>query len=109
MKRHELRDVCLEDFLKIKCFILVNGDRKTYCNKWSHNPHFAFPDFDVFLDPGPIEHDGPGRWNVADDPAGTDFNTLVIRTKENVFYDIRYDRNISGIQVRDNRGKEGDN
>lgn len=108
MKRYELRDVSQEDFLKIKCFILLTGDRKTYCNKWGNNPHYKFPDFEAFLDPGPIYHDGPGRWDVAGDPAGTDFNTLVVRTKENVSYNIRYDQNLAGIQVWIHRRKEGD-
>lgn len=52
------QDLRLENVQKIKNFILRNGERKSYCNKYSHNPHLAFLEFGVYLNPGPVSR-GP--------------------------------------------------
>ena len=39
------------DFEKIMKFILTNGDRQTYCQKYNNNPHYVLDGFDIYLDP----------------------------------------------------------
>lgn len=104
----EHQDLRLENFQKIKNFILQNGDRKTYCNRWNNNPHYGFPDFEAFLDPGPIDPVNDLRWSLSCDPSLTEFDTLVILTKDHVYFDFRYDRRLDGVQVGISNGIEGD-
>lgn len=59
-------------FENIKSFILEHGDRRTYCNKYNDNPHYAFDGFDVYLNPE------IGQANINCDPEISDFNELVI-------------------------------
>lgn len=44
-------EITIEDFEKVKHFILQYGNRKTYCNRYNCNPHFDFGEFDAYLDP----------------------------------------------------------
>ena len=62
----------LENFNKIKNFILQHGDRETYCNMLNDNPHFQFADLDAYL------HPEGGRKNINCDPNLSDFDELVI-------------------------------
>ncbi|MDR1614327.1 MAG: hypothetical protein LBS26_02030 [Campylobacteraceae bacterium] len=39
------------DFEKIAQFILDNGDRQTYSQKYNNNPHYSLEDFHIYLDP----------------------------------------------------------
>ncbi len=39
------------DFERIERFIRTYGDRKTFSNRWSNNPHFKFPEGEVYLFP----------------------------------------------------------
>ncbi|UII34635.1 hypothetical protein LVD17_12535 [Fulvivirga ulvae] len=43
--------VSVQQFEQIQRFILANGDRKTYRNIDSNNPHYRFNNFDIFLNP----------------------------------------------------------
>lgn len=45
-----------EDFEKLRKFIFKNGDRKTYRNFDSNNPHYSFATFDVYLGTGKQAH-----------------------------------------------------
>ena len=48
------------DFERIERFIRTYGDRKTFGNRWSDNPHFTFPEGDVYLFPyfeNPVRYD----------------------------------------------------
>jgi hypothetical protein len=40
-----------QKFEEIMKFILTNGDRQTYCQMYNNNPHYAFENFDVYLNP----------------------------------------------------------
>ncbi len=76
-------------FLTVKRFILAKGDRQTFSNMYSHNPHYAFGGFDAFLIPD------IGQQNIDCDPALSDFDGIVLRTNrlEGPVYDqVRLDR-----------------
>lgn len=78
-----------DTFVSIKRFILAKGDRQTFGNMYSHNPHYAFGGVDAFLLPD------VGQRNVACDPALSDFDGIVLRTNrvEGPAYDeVRFDR-----------------
>ncbi|MFK7813078.1 MAG: hypothetical protein AB8B59_11325 [Maribacter sp.] len=45
-----------KDFEKVRKFIFKNGDRRTYRNFDSANPHYRFEDFDVYLGTGDQGH-----------------------------------------------------
>ncbi len=108
MKLCKHQDLRLDNFQKIKRFLLQYGDRKTYCNRYNNNPHYVFPHVEVFLNPGPIDRGVDDRCDCCCDPARTDFNTLVIRTKEFVYYHISYDHIHDGVLVRISNRREGD-
>ena len=63
----------IEEFRRIRDFVLAQGDRMTWCNMYNDNPHYAFYGFDVFLNPD------LGQRNINCDPAISGFDTLVIR------------------------------
>jgi hypothetical protein len=60
-------------FENIKTFILSNGDKETFCNMYSNNPHFSFTGFEAYLNPE------IGQLNINCDPELSDFNEIVIR------------------------------
>lgn len=64
--------ITTQEFEDIKSFILNNGDRRTYCNKYNSNPHYSFDGFDVYLNPE------TGQANINCDPEISDFNEMVI-------------------------------
>ena len=66
--------VTRNNLLKIKQFILQNGRRETYCNKFNNNPAYHTKEFQLYLDPD------AGQLNGNCDPAKSDFNTLTIRS-----------------------------
>lgn len=35
-------DINVNNFNKIKKYILRNGDKETYCNMYNDNPHYTF-------------------------------------------------------------------
>jgi hypothetical protein len=76
----------LENFNKIKAYILQHGDRKTYCNMLNNNPHFQFPGFDAYL------HPEGGQKNINCDPRLSDFNQLVFynrnRDTEELYFQV---------------------
>lgn len=43
-----------ENFALIRKFILDQGLRQTYCNKYNNNPYWTFPELNAYLDPTPI-------------------------------------------------------
>ncbi|WP_308993734.1 hypothetical protein QLS71_015130 [Mariniflexile litorale] len=60
------------EFEKIKTFILKNGDKMTYRNFDSNNPHYKFENCDAFLG------SDIGQKNIHNDPEISDFNQLTI-------------------------------
>ncbi|MBT6567328.1 MAG: hypothetical protein HON19_00270 [Flavobacteriales bacterium] len=73
--------ITLEEFEKTKEFILEKGDKMTYRNYDNNNPHYKFPDFDVFLGAD------IGQRNINNDPKISNFNQLTISDWNS---DIRY-------------------
>lgn len=63
-----------DNLLKVKQFILKNGQRETYCNMYNDNPAYRTKQFLFYLDPD------TGQLNGNCDPAKSDFNTLTIRS-----------------------------
>ena len=61
------------DFENIKTYILLNGDRETFCNMYNDNPHYSFEGFEAYLNPE------IGQLNINCDPELSDFNEIVIR------------------------------
>lgn len=71
----------INEFEKIKKFILKNGDKKTYRNFDNNNPHYKFENCDIFLG------SDIGQKNINNDPKISDFNQLTITDQNS---DIRY-------------------
>lgn len=71
----------VEEFEKIKRFILNKGDRKTYRNFDNDNPHYELMNFDLFLGAD------IGQRNINNDPEISDFNQLTIADEHS---EIRY-------------------
>ena len=63
-------------FNQIKDYILVHGDRHTYCNMFNNNPHVALGNMDIYLNPD------TGQQNINCDLKLSGFNHMVIRTRE---------------------------
>ena len=63
-------------FNQIKDHILAHGDRQTYCNMFNNNPHVAFGNMDIYLNPD------TGQQNISCDLKLSGFNHMVIRTRE---------------------------
>ena len=61
------------DFENIKTYILLNGDRETFCNMYNDNPHYSFEGSEAYLNPE------IGQLNINCDPELSDFNEIVIR------------------------------
>ena len=53
----------------IKKYILLKGDRQGFCNMYNDNPHMAFGNSDVYLNPA-----STGNTNC--DPTKSDFNQI---------------------------------
>ncbi|MDR1912051.1 MAG: hypothetical protein LBQ52_06900, partial [Helicobacteraceae bacterium] len=41
----------VKTFEAIASFIIKNGDRQTYCNRYNNNPHYEIGEVDIYLDP----------------------------------------------------------
>lgn len=54
-------------------FVLREGDRQTYCNRYNHNPHLGHADFHVYLEPD------VGQRNIDCDPELSGFDTIVFQ------------------------------
>ncbi len=74
----------VENFLRIKAFILSRGLRQTYCNMFNDNPYYPFANFNVYLNP-------PSQLNINCDTGRSDFTAIVIQTSKgfNEYRDIR--------------------
>ena len=68
-----------EKFIAIKNFILKYGDRRTYCNMYNQNPHYAFEGFDVYLSPA------VGQQNINCDSSKSDFNGITIHDSYGIY------------------------
>jgi hypothetical protein len=78
----------VENFQRIKEFILKNGDRRTYCNMYNHNPHYEFGTFHVYLNP-----EG-GQSNINCDPDRSDFDEIIIQDwdTESIYFGVKIDK-----------------
>jgi len=63
-----------DTLVRIKQFILKNGQKETYCNMYNGNPAYHTKNFRFYLNPD----SGPANINC--DPAKSDFNNLTIRS-----------------------------
>ena len=61
----------LHEFEAIIDYVLAHGDRKSYCNRYSNNPHLKVGDFDLFLTPD-------DKQNTFCDTTISGFNEIVI-------------------------------
>jgi len=71
-------------FAVIKQYILLKGDRRTYCNMYNDNPHLVFGTRDVYLNPAVGQY-------ISSDPKQSDFNTIVIQdwSSSIIYYEIK--------------------
>jgi hypothetical protein len=71
---HEISNIVpLDLFETMKMFIIKKGDRETYSNMYSNNPHYSFSGFESYLNPE------TGQRNSYCDTSLSDFNEIVIR------------------------------
>jgi hypothetical protein len=88
------------NFARIQKFILDQGKRKTYCNAYSHNPFWAFPDFNAYLNPD------PGNTNCI--IGKSEFNRLVIQVDSSgsiKYWDVVLDRTKKELLVSQHHRK----
>ncbi len=62
----------MEHFVRIRKFILAQGERMTYCTRFGNNPYWPFPGFNAYLNP-------PDQGNIDCKTGQSEFNTLVIQ------------------------------
>lgn len=71
----------VEDFEKVKNFILKEGNQKTYRNFDNNNPYYDFKNFAAYL------ASDIGQQNINNDPKVSDFNTLTLKDDDQ-YYEI---------------------
>ncbi|WDF58267.1 hypothetical protein PQ462_16245 [Flavobacterium sp. KACC 22758] len=69
----------VEDFEKVKRFILKKGKRKTYRNYDNNNPFYDFGKFQSYLG------SDIGQQNINNDPKLSDFNELTLKDNNHYF------------------------
>lgn len=69
----------VEDFDKVKEFILEKGNRKTYRNFDNNNPFYDFGKFQSYLGAN------IGQQNIYNDPKISDFNELTLKDKDHYY------------------------
>lgn len=82
------------DFAEIRDFILGQGGRQTYGNRFNNNPHFRFGTVDAYLNPE------DGR-NTSCDPTISGFDELMIELREGPtrWVSVRVDIAAGGLRV----------
>jgi hypothetical protein len=86
----------VRSFERIQRFILNEGQRRTYCNKFNNNPYWAFTDFNVYLNP-------PDQRNINCEIGRSEFNDLVVqvsRTGPTRYWNIHLDKEKRELQIR---------
>lgn len=71
----------MQDFERVKNFILKEGNQKTYRNFDNNNPYYDFKKFEVYL------ASDIGQKNINNDPELSDFNTMTLKN-DNQYYEI---------------------
>ncbi|WP_276381827.1 hypothetical protein [Flavobacterium sp. H4147] len=71
----------IDDFEKVRGFILEKGQRKTYRNYDNHNPYYDFKKFEAYLGAD------IGQQNINNDPQLSNFNELTLKD-DNQYYKI---------------------
>lgn len=71
----------VQDFERVKSFILKEGNRKTYRNFDNSNPYYDFRKFEAYL------ASDIGQKNINNDPKLSDFNEITLKD-DNQYYQI---------------------
>ncbi|MDR7212066.1 hypothetical protein [Flavobacterium piscis] len=76
-----------KEFQTIVAFVLKQGDRRFYCNKYNNSPHYKVDTFDVYLDP---IHPSINVTNENLSEKVSDYNTIVIHDAQSdlQYYDV---------------------
>jgi len=72
-KEAEEKTITRQNLIKIKQFILQQGNRETYCNMYNDNPAYQTKGYHFYLNPD------SGQENINCDPKKSDFHNLTIR------------------------------
>lgn len=78
------KDFSLESFQSIVAFVLKEGDRRFYCNKYNNSPHYKVDSFEVYLNP---IHPSINVTNENLSNKVSDYNTIVVYDAQS---DIQY-------------------
>ncbi|NIM15583.1 MAG: hypothetical protein GTO45_26700 [Candidatus Aminicenantes bacterium] len=70
------KTITRENLIKIKQFILEQGNRETYCNMYNNNPAYQTKNFRFYLNPD------SGQENINCDPKKSGFHNLTIRNSD---------------------------
>jgi hypothetical protein len=73
--------ISVEDFERVKSFILKEGNRQTYRNYDNDNPYYDFKEFEAYL------ASDIGQKNINNDPRLSGFNTMTLK-RDNRYYEI---------------------
>jgi hypothetical protein len=69
----------VENFQALVKFILKNGERQTYCNKYNNSPHYLLETFDIYLNPI-AQFINYSETALSNEPS--DYNEIVIHDAE---------------------------
>lgn len=78
------KEFSVKEFQRIVAFVLKEGDRRFYCNKFNNSPHYKVDSFDVYLDP---IHPSINVTNENLSDKVSDYNSIVIHDTQS---DIQY-------------------
>ena len=75
-KKAEKSIITRENLITIQQFILKQGKRETYCNRYNNNPASLTKNYRFYLNPD------PGQANINCDPKKSGFHNLTIRKSD---------------------------
>jgi hypothetical protein len=111
-EKSDERIINRENLVKIKKFVLQQGKRQTYCNRYNYSPAHRTTNYDFYLNPDTGQH------NINCDPTKSDFQNMMIHVRAAVgpdqYRDVNFvDKNeisisagqpTGGLTVADVRG-----
>jgi len=70
-----------ENLVRIKQFILLSKQTRTFCQMFNDNPFFETERYEFYLNPDPGGPHKHPQWNINCDPSRGDFHTIIVRKK----------------------------
>ena len=68
---------------------------------YGNNPHYQLGDLHVYLNPDPGGPHNHPQWNIRCDPQKSDFNVMVIQTRDLDYFSFKYDKPSGILKITD--------